>query len=147
MPAYSSKAQSAFGTLLKLGNGATPEEFITVAEIKTLQGFTMSADSLETTVHNTPTPWRRFVPGLSDGGELTLDINFAPQDPTHNFSSGLLSDFVNRIVRNVQVVFPDAQNTTWTAPAFITSFQPSADPAGLLMASVTYKIAGPPELE
>lgn len=141
------KALSAFGTLFKLGNGNTPEEFVTVAEIRTLNGMNLTADSLETTVHNTPTPWRRFIPGLLDAGEVTMDINYVPQDPTHSFSSGMLSDYSNRIIRNVQVVFPDSENTTWTAPGFITSFQPSADPAGILSASVTYKIAGPPELE
>lgn len=140
-----SQAISAFGTLLKIGDGTTPtENFTTIAELRTLKGPTLSAETIDVTVHNTPTPFRRFISGLIDGGEVTFDINFIPQEPTHSYSAGLLADMLNRTRRNFQLVFPDNGHTTWTIPGIITGFQMSSEPSQVLMASVTVKVAGPP---
>lgn len=140
----SSNALSAFGTLLKLGDGAVSENFTTIAELRTLSGPSISADSIDVTTHNTPTPWRRFIAGLLDGGEISFEINFIPTDPTHSYSAGILKDVTNRARRNIQLVFPDSGNTTWVIPVIWTGFEASADPSDVLMASVTAKVSGPP---
>lgn len=141
-----SSALSAFQTLLKIGDGAGSESFTTVAELRSIHGPKLKADTIDVTVHNTPTPWRRFIAGLLDGGEITFDINFIPQEPTHSYSSGLIKDMTDRARRNFQVVFPDNATTTWLCPTIITGFEMSADPAAVLMSSVTLKVAGPPTL-
>lgn len=137
-------AISAFGTLVKIGDGGSPENFTTVAELAKIDGPNMQANTIDVTVHNSGSPWRRFISGLIDGGELKLTINFVPQNATHNYSAGLLSDFVNRAKRNFQLVFPEG--TTWLLPTIITSFQTTSDPAGALTASVALKINGTPTL-
>ena len=142
-----SLAVSAFGTLLKIGDGASPENFATVAELRTISGPSLSADTIDVTTHNTPTPFRRFIAGLLDGGEVTFDINFIPTETTHGYSAGLLKDMTDRARRNFQIVFPDSGTTTWLLPTIITGFEMSADPADVLMASVTLKVAGPPTFE
>ncbi len=143
----SSVALSAFGTLLKVGDGAVSESFTTVAEVRKLSGPTLKADTLDVTTHNTATPFRRFISGLLDGGDVSLELNFIPQEPTHSYSSGLLSDMLNRTRRNFQIVFPDAGSTTWLIPGIITQFDMSADPAAVLMATLTIKVSGPPTFE
>lgn len=141
----SSAALSAFGTLLKLGDGATPtENFTTIAELRTVSGPSIQADALDATTHNTPTPFRRFIAGLLDGGEISFEINFLPQDPSHSYSAGILKDVLNRARRNMQLVFPDSGNTTWVIPVIFTAFEMSSDPAEILMASITAKVSGPP---
>jgi predicted secreted protein len=142
----SSAAVSAFGTLLKLGDGGSPENFTTVAELRTISGPSISADAIDVTTHNTPSPWRRFIAGLLDGGEITFELNFIPTDPTHSYSAGILKDITNRARRNLQIVFPDTGLTTWTIPVIFTAFEMSSDPAEVLMASVTAKVSGPPTL-
>jgi predicted secreted protein len=142
----SSNAVSAFGTLLKLGDGAVSENFTTVAELRNISGPSISADAIDVTTHNTPTPWRRFIAGLLDGGEISFELNFIPTDPTHSYSAGILKDITNRTRRNVQIVFPDVAVTTWTLPVIWTAFEMSSDPAEVLMASVTAKVSGPPTL-
>lgn len=141
-----SNAISAFGTLLKVGDGGSPEQFTTIAELRSISGPSFQADVLDATVHNTPTPWREFISGLLDGGEISLEINFIPTGPTHDGSTGLLHDFVEREQRNYQLVFPDAANTTWTIPGIVTGFEMNADPAEILSASVTIKVNGAPTL-
>ncbi len=139
-----SAALSAFGTLLKIGNGASPEVFATVAELRTISGPKLTADTIDVTTHNTPTPFRRYIAGLLDGGEVTFDINFIPTETTHSYSTGLLGDMVNRVRRNFKIVWPDLAQTTWLLPTVITGFETSSDPADVLQASVTLKVAGPP---
>ena len=142
-----SPAVSAFGTLLKIGDGASPEVFTTVAELRTISGPSFSADTIDVTTHNTPTPYRRFIAGLLDGGEVNFDINFIPTEATHGYTSGILKDMQDRARRNFKIVFPDTAATEWLLPTVITGFEMSSDPADVLMASVTLKVAGPPTLE
>ena len=141
-----SNAISAFQTLLKLGDGQSPEVFTTIAEIRSLGGPSMQADVLDATVHNQATPWREFISGLLDAGELQLEINFIPTGATHTAAAagGLLYNMRNRIQANYQMVFPDSGGTTWTIPAIVTGFDMNADPSEILSASVTLKINGAP---
>lgn len=143
----SSQAISAFQTYLQIGDGGSPESFTTIAELRNISGPNFSSDVIDVTVHNTSTPFRRFISGLIDGGEITIDINFVPTDATHGYSSGLLADMINRTRRNFQLVFPDSGSTTWLIPGIVTAFEPSADPGDVLQASVTIKVSGPPTLE
>ncbi len=143
----STLAISAFGTLVKIGDGASPtENFTTIAELKKITGPGIKAATIDVTVHNSGSPWRRFIHGLIDGGELKLDLNFVPQNGTHSYSSGLLSDLANRNKRNFQLVFPDSGTTTWLIPCIVTDFSTMEDPAGALEASVTLKVNGTPTL-
>lgn len=139
-----SNALSAFGTLVKIDDGAG--NYTTVAELRTISGPTLQADTIGVTVHNTSGPWRRFISGLLDAGEITFDLNFIPQDPTHSYSSGILADMVARTRRNFKIAFPDVGVTTWTFSCIVTGFEMSADPGDVLMASVTLKISGAPTL-
>lgn len=140
-------AISAFGTLLKAGDGATPtENFTTIAELKKISGPSFQANTIDVTVHNSGSPWKRFISGLIDGGEITLDINLVPQNATHDASAGLLSDLTNRTHRNYQLVLPDGALTTWQIPGIVTGFQLTADPAAALDAQVKIKVNGAPTL-
>jgi hypothetical protein len=125
-----------------MGDGGAPETFMRIAELKTLSGPKISTDALETTVHNSASPTRRYVPGLINFGDVSTTLNFNPKEPTHGASGGLTYIIATRACRNFQIVFPDPTQTTWAFSAFITSFDVTADPAALLMASCTFKIAG-----
>lgn len=142
----STLAISSFGTLVKVGDGASPENFTTIAELKKITGPAMVAGVIDVTVHNSGTPWRRFISGLLDGGEVKLDLNFVPQNATHSYSAGLLQSFVNRTKGNIQIVFPDNAVTTWTLPVIVVAFSMDADPAAALVAQVALKVNGAPTL-
>lgn len=142
-----SNAISAFGTLLKIGDGATPTEtFTTIAEVSNISGPGFSLDTTDVTNHSSPGGWEEAIPTILHAGEVSFDINFVPTDPTHGFSTGLLHDMVNRIKRNFQLVFPNAGNTTWSFAAFVTGFEPAEPVDDKLSASVTLKLTGQPTL-
>jgi len=135
---------AAKGTLIKQGDGASPEVFTTIAQVVGLGGPSISLDPLDVTNHSSVEGWKEFVGGLLDGGELTLEINFDPADGTHDSTTGLIKDMTDRTVRNFQLVFSDTANTTWTIPALVTGFEPAAPVDGKLSASVTLKVSGKP---
>lgn len=58
-----------------------------------------------------------------------------------------LDDLKSRVKRNFQVVFPDADETTWTFSAFVTAYELTAPHDGLLGLNVTLKPTGPIEVE
>jgi predicted secreted protein len=137
---------SAYGTLLKIGDGAGPEVFTTVAEVKTIGGPNIKVDTVDLTTHSSSGAWRQFLATLIDPGELSIDVNFLPTNATQSQSTGLLKDLKNRTLRNWQLVFPDGSSTTWTFAAYVTGFAISAPVDDLLGASVTLRLSGQPTL-
>lgn len=136
-----SQAMAAYGTLLKRGDGGSPETFTVIAEVLDIKPPSFSADTEEVTHQESPGGFKEYVVTLLDAGEVTFDVNFIPTDASHQ---GLLSDLQARAKRNFQLVFPDG--TTWTFAAYVTGFEPDAPVGGKLSASVTLKVTGQPTL-
>ena len=141
-----SSATTAFGTLLKLGDGGGSEAFATIAEVKNIKGPKLKMDTIEVTSHSSTSAFREYIAGLLDGGEVTFDMNWLPANATQSYSAGVLKDMYNRTKRNFQLVFPSASPTTWTFAAFVTGFEPDAAVDGALTASLTLKLTGVPTL-
>lgn len=141
-----SNAVAGFGSLLKIGDGAGPEVFTTIAEVKDISGPSLSMATIDVTNQSSTGGWAEFIGGIKDAGEVTFDVNFLPADATHNAATGLIRDYNNRTKRNFQLVFPDAGATTWSFAALVTAFQPTEPIGDALTASVTLKITGQPTL-
>lgn len=138
---------SAFGTLLKIGDGATPtENFTTIAEVTDINGMSFTMDTEDVTSHDSPDAWEEVIPGILRSDPITFTINFVPTDATHGYSTGLLKDYYNRTLRNFQLVFPDATSTTWAASCYVTKFGVKAPISGALTADIELKPVGKPTL-
>ncbi len=74
-------ATSAFlgsQTLLKLGNGASPEIYTTVGEVTNISELAAKKDLIEVT-HLLSTA-KEYIGGLSDGQEITFECNYVPNN-------------------------------------------------------------------
>lgn len=138
-----SDALAAYGTLLKRGDGGSPETFTTIAEVKSISGPNMSSDVIDVTTHSSAASgaWREKIASLIDPGELSFDINLIPAGAGH---ISLRTDFVNRTKRNFKIQFPDVGNTTWTVEGIVTSFEVEAPTDDVLSASITITITKAP---
>ena len=138
--------ESSFGTLLQRGDGAAPTEaFTTIAQVTNIGGPSLSQESVDVTSHSSAGAFREKVGGLLDGGEISLDINFGPTEPTHKEGAGgLLKDFTDRSVNNYKLLFPDT--TYWICPCLVTGFTPDMSIEGKLGAAVTLTVSGEPTL-
>jgi predicted secreted protein len=142
-----SSAFHAFGTLLKIGDGGSPETFTTIAEVTTLSMPKLSHETIEVTNHSSTEGWREFIPGLKDGGEFTATINYLPTDNTHNNTSGLLYHLSATNSRsNYQIVMANALASVWAFAALVTAFEADPPLDAQMSATVTFKVTGKPTL-
>jgi hypothetical protein len=136
-----SLARSSFGTLLKIGDGASPTEaFTTIAEVRDISGPSIAVGTEEVTSHDSA-GWREYIPTLLEGGEVTFDLNFNAA-ATQGFTGGLYDDMIDKTLRNFQILLPTTTAKTGAFKAYVTGFELSAPVEGVLTASVTLMISG-----
>jgi predicted secreted protein len=132
-----SAAINAYGTLLQLGDGAGPEVFTTVGEVTDISGPSGEKETIEVTNHSSPDGYKEYIGGLKDGGEVSFDINFVPDDPQ---SQALLDEFEAATTANWQLLFPEGSKIGFAG--FLTGFEFSAPVDDKLGASLTLKVTG-----
>jgi predicted secreted protein len=141
-----SQAVFTQGTQIQLGDGGSPESFLTIAEVKSISGPSLSRDTIDVTTHSSTGGVREFINGLADGGEVSFDVNFVPGAATHNNTTGMLSLWASGRRANFKIIFPTSPAVTWSFNGVLTAFEMSAPTDEVLGASVTIKVAGSPTL-
>ena len=127
---------SGFGTTLSIAG--TP-----VAELTSISGPTVSADSIDVTSHGSTNAYREFVAGLIDGGEISMEGNLT----TAVAGNIILTAIHNRAEVQVVITFPAAAGVaTWTTQAIVTGFETDAPHDDKLGFSATIKVTGRPVL-
>jgi predicted secreted protein len=134
---------AAKGAVLKMSDMSATPVFTAIAQVIDITGPGLSADTLETTDHDSA-GWKTYVGSLKDGGEVTLSLHYDPAGGTHDAATGLVSVLGDEV--NYQLVFPNTGNTQWAFAAILTAFEPTAPHADKLTASATFKVTGAPTL-
>jgi hypothetical protein len=138
----STEAIASHGTLVKLGDGAEPEVFTTVAEVKDITLPDLGNEREDVTVQTTTGRHRVYKTMLQKDATVEFEVNFVPGDATHDSTTGLVALANSGDEANYQVVMPDEDQTTWTFAAVVDTFQPSGPVAGILTASVVLAVSG-----
>ena len=134
----SSNALEAQGMLIKIGNGASPQVFSTISEIKTFSGPTGSAAVIDVTDLSSSAKEKRM--GLADEGQLSFTINYIPDNTQHTL---LRTRRASRVETDFKMVFTDdSPSTTWSFSAFVTGFAVSGAVDNVVEANVTLEITG-----
>ena len=136
-----SAATHAFGTVLKRGDGGSPEAFTTLSEGKTVNGPNMKKGSVDVTHNESPNNAMEFLPNLLDGGEISWDGNFIPSSTTH---TNLLADIATMVNRNYRVVYPNATTSRFDFAGHPTAVNPTASHVDAMRLSATFKVSGKP---
>lgn len=102
-----SNAWWAYGSELKIGDDGTTETFTKVAEIIDIDGPSMSRDAIEVTSQDSTNGWREFIPGMRDGGEVSVTANWIPISSTQDGTAGVLSKFTDDVLHNWQIITAD----------------------------------------
>lgn len=138
-----SSAIWAYGSILQLGDGATPEVFTSVAEILELTPPNMSRDEIDVTSHQSADGYREFISGLRDGGEVAFKANWLPTNATHDGTTGLLETFNDNVNHNWKVILPNTLITI-SLRGFLTAFEPDLPLEEQAQLSGTIKVSGKP---
>ena len=83
-------ATLGYGTLLKMGDGASPEVFTTIGEVGDFEDSD-DTELVEATNHDSLGSRREYIAGLIDGAEIQFPVNYIPDHATHDRSTGLRS--------------------------------------------------------
>ncbi len=115
------------GILLKAGDGATPENFVAVAEIVSLKPPQLSRNEIDVSVHNAAAEAKLL--GMLRQGQVTGTLNWLPTDPTQSsVTGGMLADIIANTKRNWQIALPPSGFPNWTMPARVQLFDPQDVP-------------------
>lgn len=135
-------AEAAAGTLLQIGNLASPEAWQNIANVSDITGPSMAATEVDITSHTSVTiPWRQKIVTLIEIGTTVVKIFWNPTDPTHNntagsFVGGLMYIFINRVKVPVRILHPDGTADSFFA--YISKVNKTAPIAGVLGLDVTF---------
>ncbi|MBI5964939.1 MAG: hypothetical protein HY863_15780 [Chloroflexi bacterium] len=129
---------SAHGTLIKMGDGATPTEtFATIATVGDIDGPTIKNIMEDFTNHGSGGKVKK-KPILQDGDKLKFPVDFISSDPTHNKTTGLVAAAQNKTEKHFQVIFPDSSGFAITA--YVEEVKFKAPVKGKLSADITLDV-------
>ncbi|MCZ2155741.1 MAG: hypothetical protein LC114_17890 [Bryobacterales bacterium] len=140
-----SSAIWAYGSILQLGDGATPEVFTAIAEITELTPPQMSRDDIDVTSHQSSDGYREFISGLRDSGEVSFKANWLPTNSTHDGTTGLLETFNDDVNHNWKIILPNTLITI-AFSGFLTAFEPDLPLEEQAQLSGTIKVSGKPTI-
>ena len=133
----SSSALESQGMLIKRGDGASPEVFTTIPEVRSIGG--PDGSDPEIPVSDLSSSAQEFRIGLKDEGSIALDIMYIPANAAH---AGLRSDRAARTLRNFTITFTDSPATVWSFSAYVQSFSIANAVDSTTDASVTLRLSG-----
>ena len=102
---------TAKGTIVNLGNAASPSSYAAIGQIRSITGSTTKADIVDITTHDTAGNAHKKLAVLVDYGDFSFEINFDKADATHAFTTGLWSLLVALTKRGYQCIFPNSAGT------------------------------------
>lgn len=148
-----SNAHIGFGAQLQKGDGASPENFVSIMGMKSITGPQIKRDTIDVTDMQSPSGWREFIGGLTDGGEVSFEANFLPRDPTQNQEeNGFMAEFDKSSCDsrgNWRILLPECEGEPegYFEFAGVVSGQSVEIPLDAVMAfSGTIKVSGRPHL-
>jgi predicted secreted protein len=132
----------AFGASLLRSDMLESPTFEEIANVTSITGPSISRNVYDVTAHDSPDSYMEFIGGLKDGGEISFELNWNPENDTH---AALFSDLDDLVPRDYQLVLPQ-DIATFDMTAILTAFEVGLPVDDKLTASVTYKITGSPGL-
>lgn len=124
-----------YGTLFKIRTSTGPDVYTTIGEQANVTPFSIAVDSIDASHEESPGAWREFIPGLKDGGEVSLEIHYVPGGSAE---ATLLAAL--RTEKVCRVVFPSGATADFSA--FITEMSAETPLDDKMVMSVTLKVTG-----
>lgn len=134
------QARIGHGSQFYVGSDSSPITYTAIAEITSITPPSVTRDVIDATHTGSPDQWREHIPGLKDGGEVSIEMNFVPNSDSSNI---LVAIQLDSFARDFKIVFPDG--STWVFQAFCTGFEPDAPFDDKMTATATFKVSGKPD--
>lgn len=107
-------------------------------EVLSITGPSITVGDVDQTVFDSPSSFREFVPGLGDGGEVSIELLW--KKATLNTLYGLI-----RSERKFRISFPDTPASTWIFDGYLKAVGTEMpDPEEKISNTFTFKITKKP---
>lgn len=135
-----SVAKIAYGSKLEVETAPGSLVYTEIAEIKSVSKPNASVDDVDVTHMSSPGLAKEFIPGLTDFGEISFDVNWVPGSATDQFLEAWRA---SGLTRSARVTYPG--NVKDTFPAYIKGYEAGASsPGDVLAGTLSLKVAGLP---
>ncbi len=132
-----SEAAIGYGSQFKIGDGASPEQFTAVAEVKTITPPGFEMDEIDVTHLESPNRFREVVGSIKDATEVKMTANATSANLTALY---LVAD---GIVRNFLITSNAELNMQWPFSGFVKSVVPGElSNDGALEIEITVRVSG-----
>jgi predicted secreted protein len=112
-----------------------------IAEVNSISGPSMSRDMIETTSLDTTGGYRTYIGGFRNPGTIGLSMNFR-----RDTYETMKSDFESDVVKNYEIVLPDADNTSLEFEGLVSELPLEISPDDKITTDITIQISGKPVL-
>ena len=112
----------------------------TIASVRSISGPNASGDSVDTTTLDSTSRYRTFIGALVDGGEVTFDLIYDTEEPSHQTLAQFLS---SQDTKSWTITYP----STFTAQTFsghVTGLGAETPLDDVITQPVTIKVSGTP---
>lgn len=133
------QARIGHGFALLLALADTPDTKVLIAETRTATPPAEVDDQQEATHSQSPNGYREFVPGLTDGGEASFEMNYIPGSPTDRF---ILSLRGKKLI--AYLIWPNGVQCIFRCSR--SGYEKEASTEGLGTATLTLKVSGEPTM-
>ncbi len=117
-----------------------------IAELTAINGIDVTRGSVEATSHDSASGYQEFIPGLKDGGEISLEGNFIAGD-TNGQIALFNTDMESDALVAYTITFPTAITATFSFNGFVTKAPGIGLPIGdKIPFAATIKVSGKPTL-
>jgi predicted secreted protein len=104
-----SQGKIGFGTLLKIGDGASPEVFTTIPECFSIAPVGATAPLVDFTHHESPNRTKEWKHGVKDGDEISVQGNYLATNANQQL---VRTAFDDETTDNWQLVLTTAAGAT-----------------------------------
>jgi hypothetical protein len=126
------------GTIIAVGDGASPENFTTISEVTSVSPPGTQIDMIDATHMESPDRYREYITGLKDGTDGSIEMNFVPGGAGQLAMAELLGA---TDPTNFKITWPNAHVEYFQG--YVTGFQPTAPVDDKMTATATIKQTGP----
>jgi hypothetical protein len=133
----SSSALDSQGMTIGIGNGASPNVFSTITEVKNIAGPGGAAAEIDAS--DLASTAKEFRMGLQDEGQVTLTMNWIPTNTQHAL---LRTQRAAQALTTFLLTFTDSPQTTWKFDAFVQEISISNAVDALTEGTVTLRVSG-----
>ena len=132
----SSGTLKTVGVLLHLGDGASPEVFTKVSNLKSLSGNGQAGTRSDIDVTDLDSTTREYLAGLADLDEVTFQVMQITSDSVHQ---SLETIHGSGVLRGWRVILPSSPTITYEFQGFVKNISSSYEIDNVVVQDITVR--------